>query len=68
MEMKNIPFAITDWTTVEAVENRGETGTGYWKTCEFNNINVHMVESTPQATLLITGAIKDIFYSVLRAS
>ena len=44
MEMKNIPFGITDWTQVEAVEIKGETGTGYWKTREFNNINVHMVE------------------------
>ncbi len=44
MEMKNIPFGITDWTEVEAVEVKGETGAGYWKTLEFNNINVHMVE------------------------
>lgn len=44
MEIKNIPFGITDWTTVDAIEHKGETGTGYWKTREFNNINVHMVE------------------------
>ena len=44
MEMKNIPFDITDWTTVDAVEHKGEAGIGSWKTCEFNNINVHMVE------------------------
>ncbi|WP_413520493.1 DHCW motif cupin fold protein [Psychrobacter glacincola] len=44
MEMKNIPFSTTDWTKIEAVENKGETGTGFWKTCEFNNINLHMVE------------------------
>ncbi|OLF38268.1 MULTISPECIES: DHCW motif cupin fold protein [unclassified Psychrobacter] len=44
MEMKSIPFGITDWTEVQAVEVKGETGTGYWKTLEFNNINVHMVE------------------------
>ena len=50
MEMKNIPFATTDWTTVETIETvetveiKGETGTGYWKTREFDTINVHMVE------------------------
>ena len=44
MDMKNIPFATTDWTQVPAVEVKGETGVGYWKTLEFDTINVHMVE------------------------
>lgn len=44
MEMKNIPFATTDWTEVAPVEVKGETGTGYWRTLEFDTINVHMVE------------------------
>ncbi len=44
MKMKNIPFGTTDWTQVEAVEVKGETGAGYWKTLEFGTINVHMVE------------------------
>lgn len=44
MKMENIPFGTTDWTSVEAVEVKGETGTGYWKTLDFNNIQVHMVE------------------------
>ena len=67
MEMKNIPFATTDWTTVETVGIKGETGTGYWKTREFDTINVHMVEYSA-GTLPITGAIKGIFCFVLRAS
>lgn len=29
MDMKNIPFATTDWTQVPAVEVKGETGVGY---------------------------------------
>lgn len=44
MQMTNIPFSITDWTEVEAVEVKGETGVGYWKTLEFGDIQVHMVE------------------------
>lgn len=44
MEMKNIPFSVTDWTKVEAVTLKGETGIGYWKTLEFGGIQVHMVE------------------------
>jgi hypothetical protein len=44
MDMKSIPFGTTDWTQVAAVEVKGETGMGYWKTLEFGTINVHMVE------------------------
>jgi hypothetical protein len=44
MEMKNIPFSTTDWTGVEPVEIKGVTGVGYWRTQEFGDINVHMVE------------------------
>ena len=44
MDMKNIAFGTTDWTQVQAVEVKGETGVGYWKSRKFNNINVHRVE------------------------
>ena len=44
MEMMNIPFTVTDWSQVEAVEVKGETGTGYWKTLDFAGIQVHKVE------------------------
>lgn len=54
--MKNIPFGITDWTTVEAVEIKGENSTGHWKTRDFNNINVHMVEYS--AGYIASKAIK----------
>ena len=35
MEMKDIPFGITDWEKIEKVEHRGEQGTSFWRTCEF---------------------------------
>lgn len=54
--MKNIPFGITDWTTVETVEIKGENSTGHWKTRDFNNINVHMVEYS--AGYIASKAIK----------
>lgn len=60
MEMKNIPFAITDWTTVEAVENKGETGTGIGRLANLT-ISMCIWLSTPQATLPITGAIRTYF-------
>jgi quercetin dioxygenase-like cupin family protein len=47
MEMKNIPFGITDWEKIESVEHKGETGTAFWRTRECNNIRVRMVDYSP---------------------
>jgi hypothetical protein len=37
----------TDWSTVEATEHKGETGMAYWRTRNFGDIRVRMVEYTP---------------------
>ena len=47
MQMKNIPFGTTDWTQVEATEHPGETGSALWRTRQFDDIRVRMVEYTP---------------------
>lgn len=47
MNIQNIPFAITDWSTIEPTEHTGETGTAYWRTRQFGPIRVRMVEYTP---------------------
>ena len=47
MQITGIPFAATDWTRVEATEHKGETGAAYWRTLNFGNIRVRMVEYTP---------------------
>ena len=44
MEMKNIPFGITDWEEIIPTEHNGETGMAVWRTQEFGNIRVRMVE------------------------
>jgi hypothetical protein len=44
MEMKNIPFGTTDWTTIVPTEHPGETGTALWRTQQFENIRVRMVD------------------------
>ena len=44
MELKNIPFGVTEWSEVEPTEHKGDTGTAYWRTREFGNIRVRMVE------------------------
>ena len=47
MLMFDIPFGTTDWEGVERTEHAGETGKAYWRTRNFNNIRVRMVEYTP---------------------
>lgn len=47
MELTGIPFGTTDWSTIEAVPHPGETGTAFWRTCQFGSIRVRMVEYSP---------------------
>jgi len=47
MEMKNIPFGQTDWSQIPATEHKGETGIAWWRTQQFSDIRVRMVEYTP---------------------
>jgi hypothetical protein len=47
MQLTSIPFGITDWSAVERIEHKGETGTAYWRTRAFGAVRVRMVEYTP---------------------
>ena len=47
MEMHDIPFGITDWQTVEVTEHPGDQGKALWRTRQFGNIRVRMVEYEP---------------------
>ncbi|QLA17303.1 DHCW motif cupin fold protein [Desulfolutivibrio sulfoxidireducens] len=51
MNMRDIPFCITEWDSVEATEHKGTTGTAYWRTRTFgppeNPIRVRMVSYSP---------------------
>jgi len=47
MRMTDIPFGITDWSQVEPVEHPGQTGTATWRTRQFGDIRVRMVEYSP---------------------
>ncbi len=44
MEMKNIPFGTTDWAKIVPTEHKGKTGMATWRTQQFDNIRVRMVE------------------------
>ena len=47
MQMSNIPFGTTDWSTIEPTHHKGETGSATWRTQNFGGIRVRMVEYTP---------------------
>jgi quercetin dioxygenase-like cupin family protein len=47
MELKNIPFAITDWSKVETTKHKGETGEALWKTIDLACVRVRMVQYSP---------------------
>lgn len=47
MEMSNIPFGTTDWSSIERTEHAGETGLALWQTQHFGDLRVRMVEYTP---------------------
>ena len=47
MKIEHIPFGITDWSQIQPSEHHGDIGTAYWRTCQFGDIRVRMVEYTP---------------------
>ncbi|WP_035051796.1 DHCW motif cupin fold protein [Andreprevotia chitinilytica] len=44
MHMQNIPFGITDWSGIDQTEHPGETGVALWRTQQFGEIRVRLVE------------------------
>ncbi|MES2478029.1 MAG: DHCW motif cupin fold protein [Bacteroidota bacterium] len=42
--MSNIPFQTIDWNSIDKVEYKGETGTAYWRTLQFEGLRIRMVE------------------------
>lgn len=44
MQITNLPFATTDWSTIEPTEHQGKTGVAYWRTQQFGNLRVRLVE------------------------
>ena len=39
-----IPFETIDWTGIEKIEHKGETGTSYWQTIEQQGLRIRIVE------------------------
>jgi quercetin dioxygenase-like cupin family protein len=42
--MNKIPFSKLDWSSVDQVEYKGETGTAMWKTIQFDGLRIRLVE------------------------
>jgi len=47
MDMSQIPFGTTDWASIDTTEHPGDTGTAWWRTCQFGSIRVRMVNYSP---------------------
>lgn len=47
MQLTDIPFGTTDWSTVEVTEHAGATGVARWRTRQFGAVRVRMVEYSP---------------------
>jgi quercetin dioxygenase-like cupin family protein len=47
MLMSQIPFGITDWSKIDRTEHKGERGTAHWRTRQFGDIRVRLVEYSP---------------------
>jgi hypothetical protein len=44
MHMSSIPFGTTDWSKIGRTEHKGERGLAWWRTQQFGEIRVRLVE------------------------
>jgi hypothetical protein len=47
MRIKDIPFGTTDWSTVESTTHPGDSGIATWRTRQFGEIRVRLVDYSP---------------------
>ncbi len=43
MNNRNIPFQTIDWSNIPKTEHKGESGTAYWQTLQFEGLRVRVV-------------------------
>lgn len=44
MRLSDIPFGVTEWAEVERTERPGDAGVAVWRTRQFGEVRVRMVE------------------------
>jgi hypothetical protein len=42
--MGKIPFQTIDWSAIEKIEYKGETGVAYWQTVQLGGLRIRLVE------------------------
>lgn len=47
MKMQNIPFNTVDWAHIPPEEKTADAGRVFWRTQQFGDVRVRMVEYTP---------------------
>ncbi len=47
MKMSGFPFSTTDWSQIAPAPHSGDTGVARWRTQNFGDIRVRMVEYSP---------------------
>jgi quercetin dioxygenase-like cupin family protein len=47
MRLHGIPFEAVDWSTVAPSQHPGITGVAFWRTQQFGEVRVRMVEYSP---------------------
>jgi hypothetical protein len=46
MQLRNIPFETTDWNVIAPTTHAGKVGSAFWRTRQFGDVRVRMVEYT----------------------
>ncbi|MFN9211286.1 MAG: DHCW motif cupin fold protein [Betaproteobacteria bacterium] len=47
MRIDNLPFGTTDWSAIEPTVHPGATGHALWRTRQFGDVRVRMIEYSP---------------------
>ena len=47
MKIQGIPFGVTEWEDIPPTTHQGEAGAAIWRTRQFGNIRVRIVECSP---------------------
>ncbi|MGY8523947.1 DHCW motif cupin fold protein [Paracidovorax citrulli] len=47
MQIADLPFGTTDWSSIPATRHPGEQGEAHWRTQQFGPIRVRMVQYSP---------------------
>jgi hypothetical protein len=47
MKMSDIPFGTTDWSSIVPTQHTGDAGVATWRTRQFGDIRVRLVEYSP---------------------